>query len=500
MPIRRDHRLTFGVLALGVGSYSLLQSVTVPTISLIQHEMDTSQSAASWILTSFLLSASVATPIVGRLGDSYGKKKMLVVSLTILSAGCLLAVLAPNIGVMIAARVVQGAGGGCLPLAFGIIRDELPSRLVATAISLTSSLLALGFGIGIVIAGPIVDLLGYHWLTLLPMMLSLAAAIGALLLVPESPVRSGERIPVLPAVLLAGWLSALLVGVSQAPQWGWASWQVATALGLALTLFAAWFQVERRQRVPLIDLRLMAQRGVWTANVVALLIGMAMYGSLGFFPQFNQTPDGAGYGFGATVTEAGHMLLPAAVMVFVCGLFAARLAARLGARLLIAAGSALAAVGILQAALAHDQRWEMYVAGGLTGLGSGLVFACLPNAVVAAVTPEQTGVATGVNSNLRTMGGALGSAMMTSLIGAHALPAGYPAERGYVLGFVLLASVAALAAMASMFVPASGAEGVDVTRGTLAGASDRRYGEPTLTDRPAGLNNGLHGGRPGRRP
>jgi MFS family permease len=147
------------------------------------------------------------------------------------------------------------------------------------------------------------------------------------------------------------------------------------------------------------------------------------------------------------------MLLPAAVTTFFCGLFAARLTARVGARLLIGAGSAAAATGILCAAFVHAERWEMYVAGGVTGLGSGLVFACLPNAVVASVPPAQTGVATGVNSNIRSMGGALGSAVMTSMLTARERPSGYPAEQGYVLGFLVLAGAALVATLAAHWVP-----------------------------------------------
>lgn len=199
-----DYRAIFGVLAFGVGSFSLLQSTAVPTLPLIQEELGASQAAASWILTAFLLSASVATPIAGRLGDARGKKKVLIGSLLLLAVGSLLAAVSTNMDMMILARVVQGASGGALPLSFGILRDELPDEHVYTAISLTSSLLAVGFGLGIVIAGPIVESLGYHWLFLMPMVASAVAVAGVLFLVPESRVKSRERIPALPAILMAG--------------------------------------------------------------------------------------------------------------------------------------------------------------------------------------------------------------------------------------------------------------------------------------------------------
>ena len=405
------------------------------------------------MLTAFLLAASVATPIGGRLGDSFGKRRMLVVSLGALSVGAVVAALATSIEVMIAARVIQGLGGGALPLAFGIIRDELPPRRIPGAIAFTSTLLAIGFGAGIVLAGPIIDTLGYHWLFLLPAAVSGVGAIVALLVIPESAVRSGEPIATIPAVLLTGWLVTLLVGVSKAPQWGWASPAVGGCLAAAAALFALWVYAERTVEVPLIDLHLMGSRGVWSANLVALLIGVAMYGSFGFLPQFNQTPRENGYGFGASVAEAGHMMLPAAAGTFLCGLVAAPLASRIGVRQAIVLGCLITSGGLGLAVLAHDQKWEMYLAGGLSGLGTGLTFACLANAVVAAVPPEKTGVATGMNANIRTVGGSIGAAMMTTIVTANLQPSGFPAEGGYTVGFAFLASAALFAGFAGLLIP-----------------------------------------------
>jgi len=445
--------LTFSVLAVGVCSYSLLQSMTVPALPRIQHELNTDQSTAAWVLTAFLLAASVATPIGGRLGDSFGKRRMLVVSLSALAVGAVLAALATSIEVMIAARVVQGLGGGAVPLAFGIIRDELPPRRIPGAIAFTSSLLAVGFGTGIVLAGPIIDTLGYHWLFLLPAAVSGAGAVAALLVLPESPVRSREPIAAMPALLLASWLIALLVGVSKAPSWGWLSPAVVGCLAAAAALFGLWVYAECTVTVPLIDLHLMGTRGVWTANLVALLIGVAMYGSFGFLPQFNQTPRENGYGFDATVTEAGHMMLPAAAGTFLCGLVAARLATRIGVRQAIVLGCLITSGGLGVAVLAHDQKWEMYLAGGLSGLGTGLTFACLANAVVAAVPPEKTGVATGMHANIRTVGGSIGAAVMTTIVTANLGSSGFPVEDGYTHGFAFLAAAALLAGLAGLLIP-----------------------------------------------
>jgi MFS family permease len=216
-----DYRVTFAVLAAGVAAYALLQSLVTPVLSTLQTDLHTTQNTVTWVLTAYLLSASIFTPIMGRLGDMIGKQHVFVATLVALAVGSLLAAVASNIGVMIAARVIQGVGGGALPLAFGIIRDEFPRERVSGAVGFLASLTAVGAGAGIVVAGPIVKALDFHWLFWLPMILTIVAAIAAYLLIPESPVRTPGRISWPPAILLSGWLVALLLGLSQAPTWGW---------------------------------------------------------------------------------------------------------------------------------------------------------------------------------------------------------------------------------------------------------------------------------------
>lgn len=451
---RRTHyRLTFAVIAVSVASFSLMQSMTVPVLSRIETELGTDQNTVTWVLTAYLLSASVFTPIMGRLGDAYGKHRLLVISLGSLAVGSLVAALATTIDVMIAARVIQGVGGGVLPLAFGIIRDEFPKDRVAGAVSIVSSLLAVGFGTGIVVAGPIVSALGYHWLFWLPLIVSTSAAVAAFVFVPESPVRTPGRIPLIPAFLLSGWLVALLLALSQAPKWGWGSPAVIGLIVLAALIASVWIRVEQRVDVPLIDMRMMRLRGVWTTNLVAALVGVGMYASFGFMPQFNQTPPEAGYGFGSSVTESGLLILPSAVMTFITGLVTARIALRIGAKTIVVVGCVVAAVGMFALAFFHDTKLEILVANGLTGLGVGLAFACLANLIVAAVPPEQTGVATGMNANIRTIGGSIGTAVMASIVTAHFLPDGFPLEVGYARGFAVLGGALLLAAVAGLAIP-----------------------------------------------
>jgi MFS family permease len=471
-----------------VCSYTLLQSMTVPALPHIQAELHASQSSASWILTSFLISASVATPILGRLGDAHGKIRMLVISLGLLSLGALGAALATTLAQMVAARAVQGFAGGVLPLAFGIIRDELPARRVPGAVALLSSLMSVGFGAGIVIAGPVVELVGYRALFLLPTVAGVTAAATIAWLVRESPVRTGRQVRILPAVALAGWLVAALLAVSGAPRAGWTSPRTLGLLAAAVVLLGMWVLIESRIDVPLIDLGLLVDRRVAGANVVALLIGISMYASFGFLPQLTQTPAASGYGLGASVALSGYLTLPTAVMSFIGGLSSSRLGERLGRPALITMGCCLSSVGLLSISLAHDHVWQFLVANSLTGLGSGFVFAALANVVVAAAPVGSTSVAAGLNANLRTIGGSIGSAVMASIVTHHLLPAGWPAESGYTVGFALLAATSLTAGVVASRMPrrgdlAAGVRRLDKTPIRLRNLGDAGQATPALVVR-----------------
>ena len=365
---RTDYRLTFAVLCVGVGSFSLLQSMVTPVLATIERGLDTDQATVTWVLTAYLLSASVFTPIVGRVGDKVGKERMLVVALGALAVGSFLAAIAPTIGVLIAARVIQGIGGGVLPLTFGIIRDEFPRDKVAGALGTSAALLAVGGGIGLVVAGPIVDALSYHWLFWLPMILTATAAVTAHFFVPESPERAPGRINVATALLMSTWLVTLLLAVSQGHSWGWGSMTTVGLFVATAVVLPIWVWAEARSETPLIDMTMMRIPTVWTVNLVSLLFGMGMYSMFAFLPQFLQTPDDVtGYGFGASVTQSGLMLLPQTAATFVAGLASGRLAARYGSKAILVAGATLTSLGTLGIVVAHDHVWQLLVESTVLG-------------------------------------------------------------------------------------------------------------------------------------
>src|ERR1700761_8688252 len=197
MPIekpRTHYQVTFAVLAAATIAYALLQSLVIPVLATIQTGLHTSQNSVTWVLTAYLLSASIFTPIVGRMGDMFGKERMLVLALVALAAGCVLSALTTSLPLMLVGRVIQGVGGGVLPLAFGLIRDEFPAEKVAGAVGIIAALAAAGAGLGIVLAGPIVDALNYHWLFWIPMIILALTAVAAHRVIPESRERTAGRV------------------------------------------------------------------------------------------------------------------------------------------------------------------------------------------------------------------------------------------------------------------------------------------------------------------
>jgi EmrB/QacA subfamily drug resistance transporter len=450
---RQHYGITFAVLALGGASYALLQSAVAPALPAIQEDLHASAGATAWLLTGYLLSASVLTPIVGRLGDMYGKERTLVVALLILTLGTFFVAISSTIGMLIFARVVQGSGGAIFPLAFGIIRDEFPPAKGAQGIAMISAILGIGGGLGIVLAGPILSVFDYHWLFWLPLVAVATATVATIFFVPESPVKSPGRIDWGGAALLSVWLVLLLLGITQIGEWGWGDGRVIGMIAAALAMLVVWVRFESRVAEPLVDMGMMRIRGVWTVNAAAFLVGAGMYSSFILFPEFTEAPTSSGYGFGASVTEAGLFLLPCTMMMLIVSPIAGWLASRVGSRVTLIAGSLLSALSFGLIAAAHTEPIDVYVSTALLGAGIGLAFASLANLIIEAVPPEQTAVATGMNTVMRTLGGSVGGQLGASLIAGTVTAAGLPTDHGFTLAFILAAGASLLAAVASVAVP-----------------------------------------------
>jgi len=452
---RANSTLLVLYLSLGGLAFAVLQSLVAPALSTIGRELQVSTGDASWVITAYLLSASVLTPILGRLGDMVGKRRVLIAVLAIMAAGTLLAALAPNLIVLIVARALQGAAGAILPLSIGIVRDELPREKVGVTVGLLSAIFGVGAGVGIVAAGPIVEHLSWHWLFWLPLVLVVIALLGAIFGMKESPVRTPGRLDMLGAAILSAALVSLLLAISKGQAWGWGDPKTISLLGLGVVALIVFVVVELRVNEPLIDMRLMKVRGVWATDLVALILGFAMFGTFLLVPTLLQLPAATGYGFGKTVSQSGLFLLPTVLMMVVFGPLAGLLDRRFGPKVPMFLGGVAVVIAFALPALAHGAVWQVLLSGILTGAGIGLAFAAMSNAIIESVPAAQTGEASGVNTIARTIGSSIGTAVVAAVISSHTTPQGLPTDAAFTTGFWVCAGVAVLAVLASLALPAT---------------------------------------------
>jgi len=444
--------LILGVLLLAGLAYAVLSSAVIPALPTIQRDLHTTETGVTWLLTGFLLSASVGTSIIGRLGDMYGKERLLLWTLLVLAAGTLLAAVADSLPVLIAARVIQGVAGGIFPLAFSIARDEFPPDRVAGSIGMISAILGIGGGCGLVLGGLIVEHLSWHWLFWMPLGVTLLAAVCTWRYIPESPVRTPGHVNWLAAALMSVGMCCVLLAIAQTTVWGWGDTRTLALFAIGFAVCAVWIWVELHSREPLIDMAMMRVRGVWTTNLAAFLLGAGLYASFIIYPQFAQLPRSTGFGFGASVVVSSLYLLPCALGMGLLGTMAGRVAHRFGSRNALLAGSVITAVAFGWLAVAHGHPYDMLISSSVLGIGIGLAFAALGNLIVQAVPPSQTGVATGMNTVMRTLGGALGGQLSATFIVNHTAH-GLPTVTGFVQTFVMATAFLVVCVLAGLLVP-----------------------------------------------
>lgn len=451
---RQHYNITLAALTFAGIAFALQQTMVVPALTALRTDLHTSTTWVTWVLTGFMLVASVATPMMGKLGDQYGKERLLLISLLVFFAGSVLAVFAWNIWSLIGARAIQGIGGAVFPLAFGIIKDEFPPEKVGTAVGVVSSVFAIGGGLGLVLSGVFIDYLSWRWLFI-------AGAIGvgiAVVLVyrfvPESPIKTPSRIDVPGALLLSVALTALLLGLTEGENWGWTSGRVSGLFVLSAATFWAWVAVERRVANPLIDMRMFVRRPVLVTNATAVLVGFSMFGTFILIPNFLETPTSvAAYGFGASSTLTGLYLLPSSLSGLIGGPLAGRLGRRRSSKFPLALGLGFSAIGIGMLAIWHAESWQIVVGVLVWGIGPSMAFAAMAKLIVDSVRPTETGVAGGMNTVMRTIGGVIGGQAGAAILTADTIAGTHvPAESAYTIAFAAAAAVAAVATVIALFV------------------------------------------------
>jgi len=462
-PAPTGRRLATPTLLLAALAVAVSQTIVVAALPVFSRQLAVSATTATWLLTAFLLAVAVATPIAGRLGDLYGHRRVMVAGLSALAAGSVLAAISDHAGWftgLLIGRVLQGLSGGVFPVAFGLARRAAsPARLDGLVAAL-SAMFGVGGALGIVVAGPIIATTGTPWLFWLSMALAGVALAGVALagvaFLPadqRTPVKSG-RLDIPGAALLSTTLVALLLGISQGRTWGWISTATVATFAACLLLATAFVAAERRAAVPVIDLRLLRQRTLLGTNIATVVISIGMFAAVTLIPQYSQTPTRAGYGFGHSPAQTGLLMAPTALLMVLAAPLAARLSKRTSSRTTFQLGAALAVAGLGLLGLAHDHPWQFYLAGAILGAAYGFAFASLGALVIGAVDQHQTGAASGINTILRTIGGALGAQLAAVVLTNSATPSSpLPTESGYTTAFLASAGIAAIAFITALTIP-----------------------------------------------
>jgi EmrB/QacA subfamily drug resistance transporter len=455
---RQHYNITLAALTFAGIAFAMQQTMVVPALSALRTDLHTSTTWVTWVLTSFMLVASVATPLLGKLGDQYGKERLLLITLAAFLLGSILSACAWNIWSLIGARAIQGVGGALFPLAFAIIKDEFPPEKVGMAVGVVSSTFAVGGGLGFVLSGIFIDHLSWRWLFIVG---AVGVGISIVLVqrfVPESPIKTPSRLDIPGAVLLSVGLLALLLGLTEGESWGWSSARELGLLTVSAIALAAWVAVERRVEEPLIDMRMFARRPVLLTNVTALLTGFSMFGSFILLANLLETPkSAAAYGFGASSTLAGLYLLPSSLSGLAGGPLAGTLGKRFGSKVPLAVGLAFSAAGIGFLAGLHDRGWQIVVAMLIWGIGVPMAFAAMAKLIVDSVRPTETGVAGGMNTVMRTIGGVIGAQAGAAILTADTIGSSkVPAESAYVIAFAVAGAVSFLAIFVALLVTPRG--------------------------------------------
>jgi MFS family permease len=407
--------------------------------------------AVSWLLTAYLVAASVATPLIGRLGDLLGRGRVLTWVMLVFCAGSVMCALGDSLAVLVAGRVLQGVAGGVFPLAYGIIRDTFPADTRMRAIGSLSVSLGVGAALGPAVAGIIVDHAGpsaIFWAGMLGAVPTLCA--GRLL--PELPGRSRMPIDWSGAAVLAGALTALLVLMTQGQQLGWTSSTALALLAAAAGLFGWWVAIEGRRPAPLVDLGMLRGPTVALTNVAALCVGCGIFMAYVPLAAIAQAPTSTGYGLGMSVAAAGALLIPHGAVQIVFGSWAGSLCGRVGSRAILLGGAGINTATMAVIAAVHDSPASLLLAGAVLGLGQALALTAMANLVVAAVPGHDVGIATGINMVMRTVGMALGSALSAAIL-ADGTGATFPSDHAYVVAFAVAACVTAGAVACALAIP-----------------------------------------------
>ncbi|WP_460061893.1 MFS transporter [Streptomyces sp. YKOK-I1] len=455
-PAARRPGLVVAVLAFGGIVVSLMQTLVIPIVPELPRLLDASASDATWAVTATLLAAAVATPVMGRLGDMYGKRRMLLVGLVMLVAGSVTAALSDTLAPMVVGRALQGLASGVIPLGISIMRDELPAERLGSATALMSASLGVGGALGLPAAALIADHFDWHALFWTSAALGVVAAVLVPLCVPESPVRAGGRFDVVGALGMAAGLVCLLLGISKGADWGWGSATTLALFGAAAVVLLLWGLFELRVRQPLVDLRTTARRQVLVTNLASLAFGFSMFAMSLVLPRLLQLPEATGYGLGRSLLTAGLVMAPTGLVMMATAPLSALVSGARGPKTTLMIGAVTVAAGYGLGVVLMDAVWQLVLVSCVVGAGIGFAYGAMPALVMGAVDPSETAAANSLNTLMRSIGTSTASAVagvilarMTTTFGTVALPS----ENGFKVVMAVGSGAAVLALLVAAFLP-----------------------------------------------
>ncbi|GGW56431.1 MFS transporter [Streptomyces galilaeus] len=448
------------VLALAGIVVSLMQTLVIPIVPELPKLLDAPASDTAWAVTATLLAAAVATPVVGRLGDMVGKRRMLLTSIVLLISGSVVCALADSLIPMITGRALQGLSAAVVPLGISILRDTVSAEKLAGSTAVMSASLGVGGALGLPTAAFIADNWDWHILFWTSAALGVVAFVLVLLVVPESENRVGGRFDLVGSLGLSAGLVSLLLAVSKGGDWGWTS---ATTLGLgaaAVLILLAWGRWELRAKQPLVDLRTTAKRQVLFTNLASIALGFSMFAMSLVLPQLLQLPERTGYGLGRSMLTVGLVLAPQGLVMMVMSAVSAGITKAKGSKVTLMIGSLIVATGYGLNIVLMSEVWHLVLVSCVIGAGVGFTYGALPALIMGAVDPSQTGSANSLNTLMRSLGTSFASAVagvilaqMTTEYGGFALPA----ENGFKVVMALGAGAALAAFLLAGFIPKRGA-------------------------------------------
>jgi MFS family permease len=456
-------RLILGALAFCGVLVSISQTIVVPLLPSLPRITHSPVSDVSWLITVTLLAGAVFTPLLGRAGDMYGKRRVLLIALSSMVIGSLLCASSSNLTVLIVGRAFQGAAVAVVPLGISILRDDLPPRRVIPSIAIMSATLGVGAAFGIPAATLVVEYADWHTMFWINLGLGLLDVVLVLLIVPESAVRTSGRFDVLGALGLSAFLVCLLLAVSKST-----AWSTPTLTGLyagAVLLIPLWGWYELRTKSPLVDLRVSARPGVLFTNLGALLIGFAFYANSLSTAQLVQEPKWTGYGLGESIVVSGLCLLPGGVAMVLLSPVSARISAARGPRFTLAVASVVMAAGYVVRLFTSSNVAAIVVGATVVSAGTAVAYSALPALIMHAVPVTETAAANGLNTLMRTIGQAICSTVVAAVLANVTIArAGQvaPALSAYLIVFVIAGIAAVGAAGLVMLIPVRRPEPVPV--------------------------------------